>query len=215
MLNIKFIPSDRILGQWMKVDINTPDEVVKPPSQSFLRWTTKWWFAVTTLGLWIFMTHVLVTFIMPALHQDYRSMASYLSVYREGQWGHNAVVLSHLISAVIALMLGPMQWIPAIRSQFPAVHRMIGKIFILSVLIAVLSGLYLLFIEDIGSEYLKVGFLIQAILIFWFGGMTVKFAAQKQFESHYRWPLRFFIVANIALFYRIILMVWVMLTGGG
>ena len=36
----------------------------------------------------------------------------------------------------------------------------------------------------------------------------------RDIVKHRRWALRFFIVANIAFFYRVIFMIWVLITGG-
>ncbi len=47
----------------------------------------------------------------------------------------------HAVSASLALVLGPLQFVPAWRARFPALHRWVGRAYVLSVAVAWLSSL--------------------------------------------------------------------------
>jgi len=53
------------------------------------------------------------------------------SIYRAGFYGH-------VILGIIALLAGPMQFLPSIRSKRIVIHRNIGRIYVIA---CVLSGL--------------------------------------------------------------------------
>jgi hypothetical protein len=45
-------------------------------------------------------------------------------------------------------------------------------------------------------------------------GAQTDHAIARQFDRHQRWALRFFMVSRIALSYRVIFVIWVLITGG-
>lgn len=180
-----------------------------------LRRTTAFWFLITVIGQWAFLTYVVVEFGSTAVRGNFEAWNKHLSNgYAPGDDIGNIAVAMHLLLAVIILGGGPLQLIPQIRGRFPTFHRWLGRGYMLAVLIAMMTGLYMLFTHDIGSLYLKAGFVIQANLIVIFSAFSLRYAIARNINKHRRWALRFFIVASIALFYRVILMIWVLITGG-
>lgn len=49
--------------------------------------------------------------------------------------------LTHMIVAPLALLLGPLQFLPKLRARFPRVHRYIGRSYVASCVIAGIGGL--------------------------------------------------------------------------
>lgn len=119
----------------------------------------------------------------------------------------------HIGFAIFIIAAGPVQLLPFIRKRWPAVHRWNGRIYMLMMVLVTGSGLYLLFDEDIGSWALKLGFVTQTLAILLCASLALKYAVDRNITQHTRWALRFFVVANIAFYYRIILVAWVMSTG--
>ena len=173
------------------------------------------WFLATTAGHWIFLTYILVVFGGTAIQGDFAAWNNRLTrAHVDGDLVGNAVVASHLLFAAIVLGAGLLQLVPHIRSRFPVFHRWVGRFYMGTVVVATLSGLHMLFARDIGSTTLKTGFVAQAALICVFAALAMRFAIFRQFDRHRRWALRFFMVSSIALSYRVIFMIWVLLTGG-
>jgi uncharacterized membrane protein len=49
--------------------------------------------------------------------------------------------LTHMLVAPIALLVGPLQFIPAIRAKYPKAHRYLGRIYVVSCIVAGIGGL--------------------------------------------------------------------------
>ncbi|HVW16039.1 MAG TPA: DUF2306 domain-containing protein [Mucilaginibacter sp.] len=61
-----------------------------------------------------------------------------------GFWPHFAPwLLVHIVFGITALVLGPFQFITAIRKKYPRTHRTVGKIYLLSIVIAGVDSLYI------------------------------------------------------------------------
>jgi uncharacterized membrane protein len=94
-----------------------------------------------------------------------------------------APALTHMLIAPLALLLGPFQFIEAIRAKAPRVHRYMGRIYVACCVIAGVSGFATAFHAS-GGPVAGWGFGILAVL--WvgssLGGMWA--AMQRKFELH-------------------------------
>lgn len=73
------------------------------------------------------------------------------------------VLWGHAVSAGIALTIGWLQFINRLRQRAPNVHRMIGYIYSIMIIIGGITGLYLAYYAD-GGWIAKVGFGTLSIL---------------------------------------------------
>ncbi len=167
------------------------------------------WFLSVVFGLWVFLTYLVVKLGGSQFWAQHPLGAGAAAE----RWGNFSIAL-HLLIAALILGAGPLQLVPKIRQRVPAFHRWLGRGYVVAVIVAMLSGLYMMFARDIGSAYLKAGFVIQAALVIWFSAVALRYAMRRDIYHHRRWVLRFFIVANIAFFFRVLLMFWILLTGG-
>ena len=177
-------------------------------ADTLLRRSTACWYAATVTGLWLFLIYIGLKLVL----SDTLSLAS--ASIGTALSPENLSMAVHMLLAAIILGAGPLQLIPAIRHNYPKLHRWLGRIFMLSSSIALLSGLVLLFTKDIGSIFLKSGFIIQAGLVVIFSYYAIKHAIQKNYSQHRRWALRLFMVVYSAFFLRIIIIAWALPTGG-
>lgn len=63
----------------------------------------------------------------------------------------------HISSALIALIIGGIQFIPRIHIRYPALQRIMGRIYVLAVLIGGISGLVLAYGNEHG-DLTRLGF---------------------------------------------------------
>lgn len=68
---------------------------------------------------------------------------TFLSQQRAVYLTELAPLLLHVGGGVLALALGPWQFRPRLRTRYPAAHRLIGRVYLLSALAAGLGGLAL------------------------------------------------------------------------
>jgi uncharacterized membrane protein len=91
--------------------------------------------------------------------------------------------LTHMLVAPVALLLGPLQFVPRLRENYRAVHRWIGRIYVAACVIAGIGGLATAFHAS-GGPVAAWGFGVLAVL--WIGTTLGGWwaAMQRQFGLH-------------------------------
>jgi hypothetical protein len=110
----------------------------------------------------------------------------------------------HVAGAATALLVSPLQLIPALRRGRPRLHRWLGRIYVVGCTVGGLAGLPLAFgsaagpIATMGFGGLAVAWLATT-LVGWRAG------TQKQVAEHRRWMVRSFSLTYAAVTLRIYL----------
>ena len=122
---------------------------------------------------------------------------------------HTTMLIMHIVGAMLAILIGPFQFLPRIRNgKFLNVHRWLGRIYLLGVLFGGLGGLYMAQLAY-GGIVARMGFTVLAILWLFSGFMAYKHIRNKEIESHREWMTR-----NYALtFAAVTLRLWQMIFG--
>jgi len=100
----------------------------------------------------------------------------------------NITFHTHIYLGGLALLIGWTQFVKSIRTKKIHVHRTIGKIYILSVLISGVAGLHIAYYAD-GGIASQLGFSFLAA--FWLFTTTMAYVAirKKQIAKHRRWMI--------------------------
>jgi hypothetical protein len=116
---------------------------------------------------------------------------------------HPVRILVHVVCSAVALVVGPLQFFPALRAR-RRLHRTLGYAYALAVLGGGLSGFATAFIA-FGGLVSGVGFGLLALV--WLGATAaaVWAARQKDFAGHERWAVRSFGLTFSAVTLRIYL----------
>lgn len=196
---------------------NTTEPSPKPAAKVWLtqqqadRWlkvAVQFWFATALVGQWIFTYYIVAAYWLPVARGESERWNNLLTDF-------NLAFMMHVGFAIIIFVGGPLQLIPYIRNRFRRFHRWNGRVYLLTVAVATAAGLYMIWTHGtVGGLGVQVGTSISALLVAYFGWQAVRFAIARDFASHRRYALRLFISAIAVWFYRIQLMVWLMLSGG-
>jgi uncharacterized membrane protein len=117
---------------------------------------------------------------------------------------HRALIV-HALSASMALLLGPWQFLPGLRSQHPAVHRWIGRGYATSLFTAATSAFVLCphatggVVSTAGFSSLALGWLVTTSL----GVIAIR---RHNIPSHRRWMTRSFALTAAAITLRLYLL---------
>jgi hypothetical protein len=179
-----------------------------------LKGSAIFWFLVAVVGQWIFAFYVMAFYGGSALRGNMEVWNSkFPHGYIAGETMGNTAIAMHLLLAVIITVGGPLQLIPKIRSQFPRFHHWNGRIYFLSLLLTCLAGLYMVWIRGgtVGGFIQHLGISFDALLIIIFAGLTLRYAIARNIKTHRRWALRLFMVVNAVWFFRVGLMLWLMI----
>jgi hypothetical protein len=174
------------------------------------------WFVVAVFGQLIFATYVAVFYGRSALRGEFETWNKVMPHgYIAGHTMHNLILAVHLTFVVVILVGGALQLTPAVRRLWPRFHRWNGRVYLLSALLLSLGGLYMVWTRNTGGDvWQHLSTSINALLIIGCGAMALRYAMARQFDRHRRWALRLFLVVGGVWFFRISLMLWIMLNRG-
>ena len=110
----------------------------------------------------------------------------------------------HVAGAVTALLLGSVQFIPALRNGRTPPHRWVGRVYVLGVLIGGVAGL-ILSTRSFAGPIATAGFGSLAVLWIGFTLLGWRAAVQGRFADHRRWIIRSWALTLAAVTLRIYL----------
>lgn len=115
---------------------------------------------------------------------------------------HYALLVAHIFTAMIALVLGPLQFVPAIRAN-RARHRRIGRAYLL--LGVVPSGLFGIPIVLLSGQLItQIGLLIPAVGWLVTAWLAVRAIRRRDLEGHRSWMTRNYALTFLAVTARIL-----------
>lgn len=121
---------------------------------------------------------------------------------RDGLLRHFLIV--HGAVSAIALAIGPFQFFETLRKKRPLLHRVSGRIYLGSILVGGLTGLWLAFYTP-GGLPAHTGFLALAILWLLSGFLAYRAALRRDFIAHRAWMMRSYALTFAAVTLRIYL----------
>jgi uncharacterized membrane protein len=164
---------------------------------------TRFWFVVTVVGQLVFAFTVGSFYALTALRGDYHKW-NFTNGYVPGFSMGNTAVIMHVASAAFVMLAGAVQLVPQIRNRFPVFHRWNGRIYMLTAVTVSVAGLYMTWFRgSVGDLSVHLGSTLNAVLIWLCGGMALRYALARDFKTHRRWALRFFLVVSASWFFRI------------
>lgn len=112
------------------------------------------------------------------------------------------VLYVHIAFAAIALLIGPAQFFTALRTRFTKVHRGLGRVYIVSVLIAGAAGLIVSFVSEAGFVG-TFGFGALAVLWIFTAVKAYRSVRERDFRAHQAWMIRNFAFTYAAVTLRL------------
>ena len=136
-------------------------------------------------------------------------------LYQKGAVQATAGIGVHFAMGGVILILGSIQLLKSVRIKYPAVHRWIGRIYVVACLLAAAGGLLFIVVKGtIGGIVMDVGFSIYGILMFMAAIETYRHARSGRLDKHRAWALRLYALAIGSWLYRIDYGFWLLFTGG-
>ncbi|MDX2286179.1 MAG: DUF2306 domain-containing protein [Bacteroidia bacterium] len=119
---------------------------------------------------------------------------------------------AHIVPGGLALLIGWAQFSPGLRARRPALHRRIGRVYVLSVLVSGLAGLYIGF-SATGGLPAALGFISLALIWLYTTLMAWRSIVRGQVEAHARLMRYSYAASFAAVTLRIWLPLLIALTG--
>jgi uncharacterized membrane protein len=108
----------------------------------------------------------------------------------------------HVFSAIISLLAGYTQFSKKIRTNYPKIHRRLGWIYILSVLLFAAPSGFIIGIFANGGISSQIAFCLLSTLWILFTVKALLTAKKKQFSEHRKWMIRSFALTLSAITLR-------------
>jgi uncharacterized membrane protein len=115
-----------------------------------------------------------------------------------------AALLTHVIAGGTALLLGPWQFVAGIRTRWPLIHRLTGRVYVIAVLISGTAGA-IVALGTANGPVARWGFFALAIVWLTTTALGYRAARARDFVSHRRWMIRSFAMAFAAVTLRVYL----------
>jgi uncharacterized membrane protein len=103
---------------------------------------------------------------------------------------HAVGITTHIAGSIIALIVGPLQFVPQLRKKrYLAIHRWLGRTYLIGVLFGSTAGFYMAWLSHGG---LPTHLAFASLAVWWFatGLMAYRHIRARQIEAHRRWMIR-------------------------
>lgn len=124
----------------------------------------------------------------------------------------NPAVASHYLSLMIhglpgalALLLGPLQFVAALRARYPEVHRTVGRVYMVSVLIASFAGLFAAAVSVSGVS-VQVAFVLLVAAWLYTLAQAYRTIRHGEVQLHRIWMIRNYTLTFTAVMLRLYLL---------
>lgn len=116
----------------------------------------------------------------------------------------NPFLVVHVVAGVLALVVGPLQFVRRIRARVPALHRATGLIYVAASAVSAPAGLVLA-LGTTAGPVAGTGFAILAVLLTLFTYLGLRAAIERRFADHREWMLRSYAMTATAITLRLML----------
>jgi hypothetical protein len=113
-----------------------------------------------------------------------------------------SMAVFHVLGGGFALLAGGFQFSTGLRSRAPALHRWLGRFYLMVVLFGAIGGGALATMAA-GGLVARVGFFTLAILWLWSGAAAYLAIRARDIDTHRRWMVRNFALTFAAVTLRI------------
>lgn len=110
----------------------------------------------------------------------------------------------HLGFGFIAMAVGPFQLNSYLRNRYLSVHRQLGKLYVVAVMISSVAG-FLLALKSYGGLVANVGFAMMAVVWMVSTTMALYFILKKNIVEHRKWMIRSYALTLAGLTLRVYL----------
>ncbi|EIT72240.1 MULTISPECIES: DUF2306 domain-containing protein [Hydrocarboniphaga] len=181
-----------------------------------LHWSARLLVATTWIAGAVFAAYIVVFFGGVALGGDgERWNESLPGLYDARVPAATVAIGAHFVAGSVLLLLGPIQLIGRLRRSVPALHRGLGRVYVVAAGLAGLGGLaFILAKGTVGGTVMDAGFGLYGALMVLCAAMAFVHARAGRYERHRAWAIRLFALVVGSWLYRMEYGTWFLVSGG-
>ena len=157
---------------------------------------------------WLYLL-LWIVLLIAALNFIITRATPYLSVDEnifQRFWGVKWWLFGHVVGGILALLVGPFQFWKGLRRKNLKLHRNLGKVYIISILIAATCSTVLSWTSAIAIHW-TWAISLQTLALAWFMTVIIAFLKikRKEIVSHQQWMVRSYVVTFGFVMFRILM----------
>lgn len=158
-----------------------------------------------TSYLRLFILLLLALYICKVTFQE---ILPYLTLNKESYgrfWDYKWPLFFHISSGITAMLIGPFQFWKKFRSRYIKAHRLLGRIYLIAILIGTISATYLAWTSGYKITF-SWAFGLQCLALAWIitASMAYVSVMRRRIVQHKEWMLRSYVVTLGFFFFRIL-----------
>ncbi|MEA1786146.1 DUF2306 domain-containing protein [Arenibacter sp. GZD96] len=125
--------------------------------------------------------------------------------YQDYYWPNKWWLVGHLLGGALALIIGPFQLSTSFRNRFLNLHRSLGKVFIIAIIIGSLSAIYMSFyVAPQVNVSWSISLFVMALV--WLASVLMAYRAirLKRIQQHKEWMIRAYIITLGFVLFRVL-----------
>ncbi|MEO0603184.1 MAG: DUF2306 domain-containing protein, partial [Myxococcota bacterium] len=164
----------------------------------------------------VFGAYILVFYALAMVTDDSSRWNTILpALYVPGGEAGNLGIGLHFAGGGLILVLGSVQFLEGLRRRAPALHRWLGRVYVVAALAAAVGGLVFIAVRGtVGGVWMDAGFGLYGILMLGAALQTVRHAVARRLDAHRAWAIRLYALAIGSWLYRMDYAAWFLTTGG-
>jgi uncharacterized membrane protein len=138
----------------------------------------------------------------------FQEILPYFSLNKESFgrfWDYKWALVFHISCGLIAMIIGPFQFWKTFRSKYIKTHRMMGRIYLIAILIGTISATNLAWTSSYKISF-SWAFGLQALAFAWISSALMAYVSvmKKRIVQHKEWMIRSYVLTLGFFFFRIL-----------
>jgi uncharacterized membrane protein HdeD (DUF308 family) len=117
-------------------------------------------------------------------------------------WPRVNWVFPHVIFGILAMLVGPFQFSNKLRARYLVIHRRLGYVYLVSILLGATAGIALSLTSKVSVTY-KMGLFFLAVAWLLTSGMALFFILKRKITQHKEWMVRSYVVTFAFVIFRL------------
>lgn len=193
------------------------------PNRGLAKWSVasfRWAGILLVTTVWIsaglFGLYILAFYAAPLYSGNVERWNNMLpGLYAKNSVAATTGIGLHFATGGVILVLGSLQLIKAVRIRYPALHRWVGRVYVVASLLAAVGGVTFIITKGtIGGTVMNIGFFLYGLFMFIAAIETWRHAVAGRIAKHRAWALRLYALAIGSWLYRMDYGFWLLLADG-
>jgi len=158
----------------------------------------KFKYTIFLIAISLIVLYFVIDRVIPYANMDIEQYGNYY-------WPQRWWLIGHILGAMIAILIGPFQFSTTFRIRYLKLHRNLGKVYIISIILGSLSAFYM---SIIVSPQVNIAWSISLffLALVWLVAvlMAYRMIRLKRIPQHREWMIRSYVITFAFVLFRVL-----------